>query len=173
MRLKLIISANGPDRKGIVSEISSIISKHNANIETSKMIRLEKEFAMLILIEIQKDKKQTLNDELSLITDLSVNLIETKTNQNILYENKFHLYINGADNEGIVYTFTNYLQNQKINIKDLETEIKNAPVTGYPLFFLSATILIPNKLGHENIRKKLIELSHKHNVAIKLEAIDY
>ena len=46
-------------RKGIVSEISSIISGHNANIETSKMIRLEKEFAMLILIEIQKDKKQT------------------------------------------------------------------------------------------------------------------
>ena len=40
MNTKLIISANGPDRKGIVSEISSIISKHHANIETSKMIRL-------------------------------------------------------------------------------------------------------------------------------------
>ena len=51
MRNKLIISASGPDRKGIVSEISSIINKYNGNIETSRMIRLEEQFSILILIK--------------------------------------------------------------------------------------------------------------------------
>ena len=80
MRSKLIISANGPDKKGIVSEMSSIIGKHNANIETSKMIRLEKEFAMLILIDIQHEKIKMLTEALNQIDDLSVSLIKTKTN---------------------------------------------------------------------------------------------
>ena len=93
MRSKLIISANGPDRKGIVSEISSIISNHSANIETSKMIRLEKEFAMLILVEVEENKNEILSNALNQIPGLFVNLINTKTNLNILYENKLHLYI--------------------------------------------------------------------------------
>ena len=33
MKTKLIISANGKDQKGIVSDISSIITNYNGNIE--------------------------------------------------------------------------------------------------------------------------------------------
>ena len=73
MRSKLIISANGLDEKGIVSKISSIIGKHNANIETSKMIRLENEFAMLILIDIQNEKIKPLTESLNKINELSIN----------------------------------------------------------------------------------------------------
>ena len=116
MRSKLIISANGPDRKGIVSEISSIISNHSANIETSKMIRLEKEFAMLILVEVEENKNEILSNALNQIPGLFVNLINTKTNLNILYENKLHLYINGADNEGIVYSFSNLLSELELSL---------------------------------------------------------
>ena len=171
MRLKLIISANGPDRKGIVSEISSIISKHNANIETSKMIRLEKEFAMLILIEIQKDKKQTLNDELSLITDLSVNLIETKTNQNILYENKFHLYINGADNEGIVYSFAKFFSELEMNIDEVNTKIKNAPMSATPLFMMDLIIGSKTKIDFQKLDEKLNFISEKLGVEVSIKII--
>ena len=170
---KIILYATGKDQTGIISEISEKINLLNGNIETSKMIKLEDFFNVLALISIDENRIKELEESLKNIKGLDVTLnkvsINSKTNDKDIY--KFSL--KGADNEGIVYTFTNYLQNQKINIKDLETEIKNAPVTGYPLFFLSAIIMIPNKLSPENIRKKLIELSHKHNVAIKLEAIDY
>ena len=170
---KIILYATGKDQTGIISDISEKINLLNGNIETSKMIKLEEVFNVLALISIDENRIKELEESLKSINGLDVKLnkvsINSKTNDKDVY--KFSL--KGADSEGIVYTFTNYLQNQKINIKDLETEIKNAPVTGYPLFFLTATILIPNKLSSENIRKKLIELSHKHNVAIKLEAIDY
>ena len=171
MRLKLIISANGPDRKGIVSEISSIISKHNANIETSKMIRLEKEFAMLILIEIQKDKKQILNDELNLITDLSVSLIETKTNQDILYENKFHLYINGADNEGIVYSFAKFFSELEMNIDEVNTKIKNAPMSATPLFMMDLIIGSKTEINFQKLNEKLNFISEKLGVEVSIKII--
>ena len=169
MRSKLIISANGPDRKGIVSEISSIISKHNGNIETSKMIRLEKEFAMLILINIQNEKIKILTDNLNKINNLSVNLIETKTNQNILYENKFHLYINGADNEGIVYAFSKFLSEMNINIDEINTKIKNAPMSATPLFMMDIIIGSKSDINKQKLNKKLNEISEKLGVEVAIK----
>lgn len=169
MRSKLIISANGPDKKGIVSEMSSIIGKHNANIETSKMIRLEKEFAMLILIDIQHEKIKMLTEALNQIDDLSVSLIKTKTNQNILYENKFHLYINGADNEGIVYAFSKFLSKININIDEVNTKIKNAPMSATPLFMMDLVIGSKSKINKNGLNEKLNSIAEKLGVEVTIK----
>ena len=169
MRSKLIISANGLDEKGIVSKISSIIGKHNANIETSKMIRLENEFAMLILINIQNEKIKILTKSLNQINELSVNLIETKTNENILYENKFHLYINGADNEGIVYTFSKFLSEIDINIDEVNTKIKNAPMSATPLFMMDLIIGSKSKINEKDLNEKLNGVGEKLGVEVTIQ----
>ena len=169
MRSKLIISANGLDEKGIVSKISSIIGKHNANIETSKMIRLENEFAMLILINIQNEKIKILTKSLNQINELSVNLIETKTNENILYENKFHLYINGADNEGIVYAFSKFLSEIDINIDEVNTKIKNAPMSATPLFMMDLIIGSKSKINEKGLNKKLNGVGEKLGVEVTIQ----
>ena len=169
MRSKLIISANGLDKKGIVSKISSIIGKHNANIETSKMIRLENEFAMLILIDIQNEKIKTLTESLNKINELSVNLIETKTNENILYENKFHLYINGADNEGIVYAFSKFLSELDINIDEVNTKIKNAPMSATPLFMMDLIIGSKSKINEKDLNEKLNGVGEKLGVEVTIQ----
>ena len=169
MRSKLIISANGLDEKGIVSKISSIIGKHNANIETSKMIRLENEFAMLILINIQNEKIKMLTKSLNQINELSVNLIETKTNQNILYENKFHLYINGADNEGIVYAFSKFLSEIDINIDEVNTKIKNAPMSATPLFMMDLIIGSKSKMNEQDLNEKLNGVGEKLGVEVTIQ----
>jgi len=169
MRSKLIISANGLDEKGIVSKISSIIGKHNANIETSKMIRLENEFAMLILITIQNEKIKMLTKSLNQINELSVNLIETKTNENILYENKFHLYINGADNEGIVYAFSKFLSEIDINIDEVNTKIKNAPMSATPLFMMDLIIGSKSKINEKDLNEKLNGVGEKLGVEVTIQ----
>ena len=172
MRIKLIITANGPDRKGIVSEISSIIGHHNCNIETSKMVRLENEFSMLILIEAEKTAKKSLYLDLKKIKDLKFEIIETKKNHDIIYENKFHLYINGADNEGIVYQFSNYLSKMNINIEEINTDIKNAPVSATPLFMMDVIIGSKKKINEKKIMIKLNKIAEKLGVEVKLKTIE-
>lgn len=171
MRSKLIISANGPDRKGIVSEISSIISNHSANIETSKMIRLEKEFAMLILVEVEENKNEVLCNALNQIPGLFVNLINTKNNLDILYENKLHLYINGADNEGIVYSFSNLLSELEINIDEVSTKIENAPMSATPLFMMDLIIGSKSKINIQKINEKLNIIAEKLGVEVVIKKI--
>jgi len=168
MRDKLIISASGPDRKGIVSEISSIINQFNGNIETSRMIRLEEQFSILILIEIENINTKNLKNKIESIENLKVD-INTTSSLNKEYKNKFHLYINGADNEGIVYSFSNYFSKLNINIEEVSTSIKNAPVSATPLFMMDLIITTSEEINENKIIKDLNILSEKLGVEVDLK----
>ena len=167
MRDKLIIAASGPDRKGIVSEISSIINQCNGNIETSRMIRLEEQFSILILIKIENKKIKKLKDKLKKIENLKVDTNPT-TSINKTYKNRFHLYINGADNEGIVYSFSNYFSKLNVNIEEVTTSIKNAPISATPLFMMDLVITTLEELHESKIIKDLNALSEKLGVEVNL-----
>jgi len=168
MRDKLIISAFGPDRKGIVSEISSIINQYDGNIETSRMIRLEEQFSILILIEIENKNLKKLKNKIETIKNLRVD-INTTNSLNKDYKNKFHLYINGADNEGIVYSFSNYFSKLNINIEEVNTNIKNAPVSATPLFMMDLIITSSKEINKNRIIKDLNKISEKLGVEVNLK----
>ena len=171
MRSKLIISANGIDRKGIVSEISSIISQNNGNIETSKMIGLETEFALLVLIDIENDKIESLRNNLNQITSLSFKFIETQSNTNNQFNNRYHLYINGADNEGIVHAFSKFLSSIDINIDEVSTKIENAPMSATPLFMMDIVIGSKTKLDIGDVSNNLNEIATKLGIDVSLKSI--
>ena len=169
MYSKLIISATGPDRKGIVSEISSIVNNHNGNIETSKMVRLEREFSVLILVNIKINQIKQLEKSLNMIENLTIQIIETKSNENKEYKYKFHLYINGADNEGIVYKFSNFLSKININIEEVNTKIKNAPMSATPLFMMDLIIDSEEDINQKNIKKELEIIADKLGVGVEIK----
>ena len=168
MRDKLIISAFGPDRKGIVSEISSIINKCNGNIETSRMVRLEEQFSILILIKIENKDIEILKNKIEKIENLNI-ATNTINRSNKIYKNKFHLYINGADNEGIVYSFSNYFSKLNINIEEVNTNIKNAPVSATPLFMMDLIITSAEEVNKNKLIEDLNEISEKLGVEVNLK----
>ena len=168
MRDKLIISASGPDRKGIVSEISSIINQCDGNIETSRMIRLEEQFSILILIEIENKNVENLKNKIKKIENLKIDINITNSLDKI-YKNKFHLYINGADNEGIVYSFSNYFSKLNINIEEVSTSIKNAPVSATPLFMMDLIITTSEEINENKLIEDLNKISEKLGVEVNLK----
>ena len=170
MRTKLIISANGPDRKGIVSEISSIINNYNCNIEISKMVRLENKFAMLFLIDLEDNIIKKIGEDLKEIKNLTIQLIKTDNN-NAIYKHKFHLYINGADNEGIIYKFSNYLSKRDMNIEEINTHIRNAPISATPLFMMDVIIGSKKQIHQTKLMLELNQISEKLGVEISLKKI--
>ena len=74
---KIIIYINGKDRVGLISDITKEISSLNGNIETSKMIKLNQDFNMLMLISINNQKIDALNQNLSLYADLNISIKKT------------------------------------------------------------------------------------------------
>ena len=154
---KIIINAFGDDKPGLVSKITNVIKKYNGNIEISKMIQLESDFTLLMLIQLPIENTKKLFDELDTITELSINYKITKSNT----KNNFTKYlftINVADNEGIIYLYSNLFKKFNINIIDMESYVKNAANTGYPLFILNSTLNIPNNTDIQKFKSELNEL---------------
>tara|TARA_Y100000994_G_scaffold248780_1_gene257622 strand:- start:993 stop:1520 length:528 start_codon:yes stop_codon:yes gene_type:complete len=166
---KIIIYVNGKDRIGIISDITKEISDLNGNIETSKMIKLEQDFNVLMLISINKENIEQLTKKLYSYNDLDI-LVKKTSNKNGSAKNKYIFILKGADTEGIVHQCTQLFSKLKINITDLETQLMNAPVTGSPLFYIKAIISIPKSESMEMIKDAINQLEVEENVKIKFDA---
>ena len=163
---KIIINAFGVDRPGIVSEVTKVITSFNGNIETSKMVQLESEFSLLMLVKINKDKIDDLFNKLNQINDLKITgkITKEKTENSTFKYYDFSITI--ADNEGIVFIFSELFKKYNVNILNMETAIKNAPITGSPIFSLKSTLMIPKNIDLKKFKNDI-------DKAAEVESIDF
>ena len=151
MKYNLVITAFGPDHPGIVSKISTIITKHGGNVEESRMTNLGNDFAIILLATIQRDWLDSLKESLKKINDLTIYTKLTKNKEKIMgLECIFDLV--GADHEGILSGFSEYLSNQSINIDEMITNTTHAPSTGTTLFNMKAYLTIPLNLEFDKVK---------------------
>ena len=169
---KLIINAFGQDKPGLVYKISKIILSFNGNIENSKMILLESDFTILMLINIDKTKIKNLRKELKNINDLDVSFRETNQKQNNTKYINYSFSISVADNEGIIYLYSDLFKKNKINIEKMETQINNAPISGFPIFVLNSFLNVPNNLNITYFKKALKDIAQENNIEYKLECLE-
>ena len=168
---KIIINAFGPDKPGLVYKISKIILSYNGNIENSKMILLESDFTILMLVTIESSKIESLKKELNSFSELDVSFRHTNQKEkNIKYIN-YSFSISVADNEGIIYLYSDLFRKYRINIENMETEINNAPISGFPIFILKSLLNIPCDLDIIALKKELKNIAQENNIEYKLETI--
>ena len=110
---KIILNAFGEDRPGLVSKITKVISSKNGNIETSKMVQLEADFTLLMLIEIKSDNIDSLINELNKIEKLEISFKKTDKKENEIKYNEYSFKVNVADSGGIIYIFSNLFKEHK------------------------------------------------------------
>jgi len=169
---KIILNAFGQDSPGLVSKITKIICKRDGNIEVSKMTQLESDFSLLMLIEIPEENIDHLMNNLNEIEGLdAIYKLTNQKNEKSQY-NEYSFKVSVADNEGIIYMFSNLFKQYKINIINMDTYIKNAANTGFPIFFLKANIMVPLESSIEELTFEIDKISQKNNIDYKLIKIN-
>tara|TARA_Y100000590_G_scaffold359198_1_gene414952 strand:+ start:1257 stop:1778 length:522 start_codon:yes stop_codon:yes gene_type:complete len=166
--IKVILNANAKDRPGLVSEISGVIFSLNGNIAESKMLRLENIFSVIMAIEIPEKNKNKLDKKIRTIKNLNFKIQALDSFDEINDSYKYLFTLECLDNEGIINHFTNYFNNENINIDEMNTTTICAPTTGSLLFNLDSTITVPKKMNMEKLQLKLNSLSEKFNVTYNL-----
>ena len=165
----IIVSIVGPDKPGVVSNISKIIKNNSGNIDKSRMVRLGDFFTIMVSITINKNNLLRLNKDLENYSDYQITTYESKTNlTNDVNDDMKIVHLNGIDNEGLVFKITNEFTKLNINIEELETNISNAPMSGLTLFSLIAKIKHP-KIDYDILKNKMDTLSSELDVNIVLE----
>ena len=165
----LIIKGIGPDRPGIVSDISRFVTSNNGNIEESRMIRLGSEFSIIMLISIPDDSQENLSNQLESIKEIKFYLTPTRKLSSYEYPN-YMISVSGADNEGIVHGITDSIASLGINIIEVITDTENAPVTGSILFHMVAKVYL-GKNKKDELSKKLSKIGTNLGLDMKLERI--
>ena len=168
MNKNIILSVIGPDKPGIVSNISEIVKDCSGNIDKSRMVRLGNFFTVMVLISIDENHLPNLENKLNTDSKYTVSIHESKSDLNNIDENIYTVHLDGIDNEGLVYKITNELAKLNINIEELETNISNAPMSGLTLFSLIAKIS-HSKLDHKVLNEKMDELANELDVNIILK----
>lgn len=159
---RIIITAIGVDRPGLVNKITSIINKNNGNIENSKMIKIDNQFA-IIMEFLTIENIEGIKESLKAINDLEIYYKSAKSTKNI--EKPISKYlIKGADDQGIVKTISNYFKGQNLNITELDTFIESAPITGSPLFNLKITVEHNSSINLDKVKKELEQICEQLNL---------
>ena len=161
---RIIITAIGVDRPGLVNKITSIINQNNGNIENSKMIKIDNQFAIIMDFSTIEDIN-TIEEELKSIKDLEIyykHIKSINTNKKIISKS----LIKGADDQGIVDTVSNYFKDRGLNIIEIDTFVESAPITGSPLFNMNITIECNKQTNLNQIQKELIQICDLLNLTL-------
>ena len=169
----LVVTIIGPDRRGLVAEITEEIVTHRANIEESHMARLGGEFAIIMLLSISGKDRAALLEGLEEINGESVKVFTKQTDLSRLKVFAgfvpYNISVIGADHEGIVHHVAEYLAELRIQVDEMETHVTKAPVTGARLFSMEAEIQAPPELSLKTLREKMEAVGDKFGVDIEIK----
>jgi len=159
MSKHLVITVSGPDRPGIVDRVTQLLVEHEGNVEASRMARLGGEFAVLMMVSIADDQFDDLRGGIRDLREegFKVTTRETERGYSAKYAGwmPYELAIKGADHQGIIHQLAHYLAQNNINIETMDTDVVKAPMSGTPLFKMSAVVLVPPQFNYQTWRQAL------------------
>jgi glycine cleavage system transcriptional repressor len=170
----LILTAIGPDRVGLVEKLSEFISRHDCNIEDSKMAAFCGEFAVIILItgeaarlaHVARDYREIESE-----TGLTIAIKAPTSKKPAEASIPCRLTAACMDHPGIVYKISGVLSELGVNIESMETKTYSAPMSGTPLFRLEAELAVPVRTNINQLRDRLSAVQRDENIDIEITVI--
>ena len=174
---QLIVTAVGPDRPGIVGELTSHLHAAGANLLDSRMVNLRGEFAMMILLEApDEDATAKIARDLPAVGQ-RMNLHISTTPEHVggagaakpMGGLPFVLRTYSLDQPGIVARLTGVLQRLGVNIEDLTARQESAPFAGDPLFQTEMRLTVPRNVNLGQLRAQLEQVGNDLNCDVDLD----
>lgn len=172
MSQQLIISAVGPDRPGIVGELTAHLHSAGANILDSRMVNLRGQFALMILVEAADDVTKVLARNLpDAGSKMGLNLFANPQNPAAQKIDGLHYRLKtySMDQPGIVARLTNILRQHGVNIEELVAHQESAAFAGSPLFVTEMKLTVPPAVAVRKLRADLEVLCTELNCDVDLE----
>jgi glycine cleavage system regulatory protein len=166
----LIVTLVGPDRHGIVSQLSERAQRFGANWAASRLTRLAGEFAGTVHLDVPKERADALEAALRELSSSGLQVVVARSASASVPASlrAVELELVGDDRIGIVSSLTKILAERGVSIENLHTEIVRSGVTGRQTFKIGAHLLLPASLSPDALRQELGVLAHDMTLDIAL-----
>ncbi len=166
----LVVTIMGPDRPGIVSQLSSLALRHGANWAASRMSNLAGEFAGMLHLDVPRDNADALAAALRALQGpgLRVQVTQGAGSAAPAGQRGVSLELVGEDRVGIVSTLARLLAERGISIEHIHTEIINPHGSAAAAFKVAAHLLVPAAVSNDALREDLQGLARAMMLDIAL-----
>ncbi|MDP2183543.1 MAG: ACT domain-containing protein [Actinomycetota bacterium] len=176
MRANIVFTLTGPDRVGIVEEVTGALLEADANVETSRMARLGGEFAILMLLTVPEARRDEVESALAYLGEQGYTITTRPAGKavgQIPADRHTHkILVEGADHEGIIHEIAQGLSQRGINIESMETGTTRAPVSGTPLFTMTALVAVPPEVDATDWCDAVVSAGQLANVDVTISPAD-
>jgi glycine cleavage system regulatory protein len=152
MNATLVLTVIGPDRPGLVEALSRAIASHGANWLESRLAHLSGHFAGMVRVNVPEERADELTRALDALPGLRV-LVETAGIAETPDAPVLVLELLGQDRPGIVREVAHALAARGVNVEELETGCRSAPMSGELLFHARARLRLPSQTSPGELRK--------------------
>jgi glycine cleavage system transcriptional repressor len=169
---QLVITAVGPDRPGMVGELTGHLHANGGNILDSRMVNLRGEFAMMILLECSSEAAGKIARELPTVGQgmrLRLSVTEQKEAPARVQGLPYRLKTYSMDQPGIVARLTGLLRQHGVNIEELSARQESAPFAGGNLFVTEMRLTVPANVALGKLRGELESLGNEINCDVDLD----
>jgi len=178
MNKTLVLTFIATDRPGLVERLSETVADEGGNWLESRMAHLAEKFAGIATVEIPDKKIPALRKALAALDAEGFHLTVEEAAETpgkapaaapppaegALY----HLDLVGPDQPGILRDITHCLAEHGVSVEDMETDIREAPMSGGLMFYADAHVRVPAGLGGEELRDALEALAGSIMVDVTL-----
>lgn len=175
MPTNIVLTLTGPDRIGIVDEVTGLLLERGGNVETSRMARLGGEFAVLMLVAIPTEQSSVLDESLAGLIARGYKVTTTPVGRTHAEAHPgwlpYRVEVQGADHEGIIHEVAHYLSGRGISIESADSESTSASTSGSPLFAMTAEVVVPPDLAGTDWEAGLEEIGGRLNLDIRVSAL--
>lgn len=157
METPLVLTIISPDRPGLVDALSGAIANHGGNWLESRMCKLGGQFAGILKVGVQADSKDALIAELQALKSEGLSITVEATDGGLVDATGewIELEIIGQDRPGIVKQISRVFASHQVNVEDLSTGCRPAPMSGEQLFEATARVRIPSTCNLTDLRADL------------------
>ncbi|MAE65446.1 MAG: hypothetical protein CMJ18_14340 [Phycisphaeraceae bacterium] len=167
----LIITAVGPDRPGLVDELTKLLLDAGSNVADSRMVNLRGQFALLMLAEVEGGRGDEIGrlladaaDRLGLAIQCAPQAAPSAAAEGV----PMRLRTYAMDQPGIVHRVTHVLHEHRVNIEQLHTQLEAGAHSGTPLFTMELAMTVPATVPIRELRATLDELCDELNCDFEL-----
>jgi len=169
---QLVLTAVGPDRPGLVDQLTQRLGEFDCNIADSRMVNLHGQFAVVMLIETPDDQAgqvQQVLPEASGAIGLRISVAQATDQSDHKPGVPYRVRTYAMDQAGLVHRFAQVFNQHGVNIEDLTTKLEHGPHTGTPLFSMDMVVTIPLDVQLTDVRAALEKLCADLNCDLDID----
>jgi len=174
MNKKLVITAMGDDRPGLVNELSQVVLELGGSIDDSRMSLLGGEFAIILLVSGNENAMAVMERDLAgKLAESGLTAMVKATRERESSDDTFpyEVEVLSMDETGIVHRVTQFFASRGVNIESLDSSTYPAPHSGTPMFSLKMIVNLPVDASSSRIRREFLDLCDDLYIDASLEPV--